>query len=177
MRRGSATRRIGFTAGYRGGLVDGALNMLTNVRSGRPDARERRAAFRLPATRSAAGSCRSTNTTLFATLRRASPTRPSRVRRSAPGVESSATVLEGHPAARLLEHAAGADLVVVGRRGLGGFKRLVLGSVSDHLVRHATCAVLVVHEKDRSARRAATALRLLRGLLRLPASSSARRPP
>jgi nucleotide-binding universal stress UspA family protein len=75
----------------------------------------------------------------------------SRVRESAPGVECTAEVLEGEAAERLLERAAGADLVVVGRRGIGGFKRLVLGSVSDHLVRHAACPVLVVHEGGRSA--------------------------
>jgi nucleotide-binding universal stress UspA family protein len=37
-----------------------------------------------------------------------------------------------------------ADLIVVGTRGLGGFKKLVLGSVSSGLVSHAGCNVLVV---------------------------------
>ena len=37
-----------------------------------------------------------------------------------------------------------ADLIVVGTRGLGGFKKLVLGSVSSAVVSHATCSVLVV---------------------------------
>jgi nucleotide-binding universal stress UspA family protein len=36
------------------------------------------------------------------------------------------------------------DTIVVGTRGLGGFKKLVLGSVSSALVAHAHCAVLVV---------------------------------
>lgn len=36
------------------------------------------------------------------------------------------------------------ELIVVGTRGLGGFKRLLLGSVSSALVSHATCSVLVV---------------------------------
>lgn len=37
-----------------------------------------------------------------------------------------------------------ADLVVVGTRGRSGAGRMLLGSVSDHVVRHATCPVLVV---------------------------------
>ncbi|MDQ3737093.1 MAG: universal stress protein, partial [Actinomycetota bacterium] len=38
----------------------------------------------------------------------------------------------------------GADLVVVGSRGLGGIRRALLGGVSDSVVRHAHCPVLVV---------------------------------
>ena len=38
----------------------------------------------------------------------------------------------------------GADLIVVGTRGMTGFKKLVLGSVSTGLVSHAHCPVLVV---------------------------------
>jgi nucleotide-binding universal stress UspA family protein len=37
-----------------------------------------------------------------------------------------------------------ADLIVVGTRGLGGFRKLILGSVSSAVVSHAQCAVLVV---------------------------------
>jgi nucleotide-binding universal stress UspA family protein len=36
------------------------------------------------------------------------------------------------------------DLIVIGTRGLGGFKKLVLGSVSSGVVSHASCSVLVV---------------------------------
>ena len=46
----------------------------------------------------------------------------------------------------ILNHAAreNADLIVVGTRGLGGFKKLLLGSVSSGIVSHAHCPVLVV---------------------------------
>jgi nucleotide-binding universal stress UspA family protein len=65
----------------------------------------------------------------------------------APAVECEAAVLEGQPAEALLGAAEDADLIVVGSRGLGGFKRLMLGSVSDQVVHHAPCPVLVVHPK------------------------------
>ncbi len=63
---------------------------------------------------------------------------------SAPDLVVSGTVVAGRPAWSLLDVAKGADLVVVGRRGLGGFGRLLLGSVSDHVARHAGTTVVVV---------------------------------
>lgn len=60
------------------------------------------------------------------------------------GPEVEGVVVEGHPAGALLEAAEGADLLVVGTRGHGGFAGLVLGSVSQHVVSHATCPVVVV---------------------------------
>jgi nucleotide-binding universal stress UspA family protein len=41
--------------------------------------------------------------------------------------------------------AAGAELVVMGSRGRTGVKRLVLGSVAEHVLRHAACPVVTVH--------------------------------
>ena len=52
--------------------------------------------------------------------------------------------LEGHPARRLVDAAEGADLLVVGSRGHGGFAGMLLGSVSQHVVGHAPCPVVVV---------------------------------
>jgi nucleotide-binding universal stress UspA family protein len=58
-------------------------------------------------------------------------------------VESA--VLRGRPATAIVEDARafGADLVVVGSRGLGGISSLLLGSVSSEVVDHAPCPVLV----------------------------------
>jgi nucleotide-binding universal stress UspA family protein len=53
-------------------------------------------------------------------------------------------VVCGSAARELLDAAKGADLLVVGSRGRGGFAGLVLGSVSEQCVRHAGCPVLVV---------------------------------
>ena len=42
----------------------------------------------------------------------------------------------------------GVDAIVVGSHGKGRLKRLVLGSVSEHVVHHAPCPVLVVRDSD-----------------------------
>ncbi len=53
-------------------------------------------------------------------------------------------VKEGASAAVLLAAAEGADLLIVGSRGRGGFAGLLLGSTSHQVVSHATCPVVVV---------------------------------
>lgn len=57
-------------------------------------------------------------------------------------------VLRGEPGAELCElaRARSADVIVLGTRGHGGLRRAVLGSVSDHVVRHAPCPVLTIGE-------------------------------
>jgi nucleotide-binding universal stress UspA family protein len=68
------------------------------------------------------------------------------VKKLHPSLEGEAVADQGQPADVLLEHGADATLMVVGRRGLGGFKSLLLGSVSQQVVQHATCPVVVVNQ-------------------------------
>lgn len=62
-------------------------------------------------------------------------------------VKASALILQSDSVVKaLLDFASNkkVDLIVVGTRGLGTFKRLLIGSVSSAIVNHATCSVLVV---------------------------------
>lgn len=52
--------------------------------------------------------------------------------------------INGLPAEELLHAAGDADMLVVGSRGAGGFKRLLLGSVSSQVTHHAHCPVVVI---------------------------------
>ena len=62
-----------------------------------------------------------------------------------PAVDIRTSVEEGkNPAKALIERSKEADLVVVGSRGHGGFVGMLLGSVSQHVVAHAECPVVVV---------------------------------
>ena len=62
-----------------------------------------------------------------------------------PQVAIERTVVYGHPAQVLIDESRAADLLVVGSRGRGGFKGMLLGSVSTNCVTHASCPVTVVH--------------------------------
>jgi nucleotide-binding universal stress UspA family protein len=66
------------------------------------------------------------------------------VRQAFAGVDVTVRLVEKHPVLALLDAADGAGLVVVGSRGLGGFARLLLGSVSRAVIHHAQTTVLVV---------------------------------
>jgi nucleotide-binding universal stress UspA family protein len=52
--------------------------------------------------------------------------------------------VHGLPVDELIKASQGADMLVLGRRGFGGFARLMMGSVTDQVSRHAHCAVLIV---------------------------------
>jgi nucleotide-binding universal stress UspA family protein len=63
---------------------------------------------------------------------------------------ATTTLLRGAAGPAVCEYAAeiGAQVIVIGSRGRGGFKRALLGSVSDHVVRNAPCPVVVTSHID-----------------------------
>jgi nucleotide-binding universal stress UspA family protein len=70
------------------------------------------------------------------------PDRPARLR---------SRVVEGHAAQVLVGASAGAELLVVGSRGYGGFADAMLGSVSTYCVQHAHGPVTVIRPADHAA--------------------------
>ncbi len=70
--------------------------------------------------------------------------------RAVGGTVAQAHLRMGTPAAEIVELAEDLEvgLVVVGSRGAGGIRRALMGSVSDSVVRHAHCLVLVVRREE-----------------------------
>lgn len=68
------------------------------------------------------------------------------------GIAIERVVMVGHTSQVLCDVAQGADLLVVGSRGYGGFRGLLVGSVTHQVVAHATCPVLVVVPEARHGR-------------------------
>ena len=61
------------------------------------------------------------------------------------GVEVTSTpVTDRRPASALVDRSQGAQMLVVGSRGRGGFSGLLLGSVSQQVATHATCPVVII---------------------------------
>ena len=67
-------------------------------------------------------------------------------RLKAAGWKVSTEVRDGHPAAEIVEAAeeGGVDLIVLGGDGISAIERLFLGSISDAVLKHAPCSVLIV---------------------------------
>jgi nucleotide-binding universal stress UspA family protein len=65
-------------------------------------------------------------------------------------VQVEALAVEGHPARVLVHQAADAELLVLGSRGHGAAKRLLLGSVSSDVAHHTPCPLVIVPSSDRS---------------------------
>jgi nucleotide-binding universal stress UspA family protein len=59
----------------------------------------------------------------------------------------SAHIAQGTPSQVLLEESRGAEMLVVGSRGRGGFRGLLLGSVSAAVAEYADCPVLIYHHE------------------------------
>jgi nucleotide-binding universal stress UspA family protein len=77
-----------------------------------------------------------------------------KVREEFPGLTTGLTtkVVQGAPAQAIVEEAEkwGADLVIMGSHGYGFWRRALLGSVSNAVVHHAPCSVLVVRSSENS---------------------------
>jgi len=63
-----------------------------------------------------------------------------------PRLDITAEAVVEHPAEALTQLSATAQLLVVGSRGRGALRGMLLGSVSQHLLRHSACDVAIVHE-------------------------------
>jgi nucleotide-binding universal stress UspA family protein len=76
-------------------------------------------------------------------------------RAKAAGADATFLVWEGEPGEAIVAAAdsENADLIVVGSHGRSGVSRFLIGSVSDFVVRHAHCPVMVVRGKVEAARR------------------------
>ncbi|WP_206811199.1 universal stress protein [Paradesulfitobacterium ferrireducens] len=64
------------------------------------------------------------------------------------GCDIMTVILKGHPTEQLLQYAEDhqVDLIVIGTRGLGGFKKLLMGSVAQKVVSYSKIPVMVIRE-------------------------------
>jgi nucleotide-binding universal stress UspA family protein len=66
------------------------------------------------------------------------------------GVTVRPEVVQKPAAQALIEASRDADLLVIGSRGLGGFRGLLLGSVGQQCAHHASCPVVIIPHADRA---------------------------
>ncbi|MGB0130548.1 universal stress protein [Chlorobium sp.] len=66
------------------------------------------------------------------------------------GIVADYVIYEGFPEECILDYAKrqDADIIIMGSHGRRGLKRMILGSVAEHVVRRAPCPVLVVKENE-----------------------------
>lgn len=64
------------------------------------------------------------------------------------GVEAEYQQLSGGTGIQICESAktANADLIAIGRRGYSGVKEFIMGSVSNYVLHHAHCSVMIIHK-------------------------------
>jgi nucleotide-binding universal stress UspA family protein len=76
-------------------------------------------------------------------------------RAKAAGADATFLVWEGDPGEAIVAaaDAENADLIIVGSHGRSGVSRFLIGSVSDFVVRHAHCPVMVIRGKPEAVRR------------------------
>jgi len=84
---------------------------------------------------------------LLERLRVATETRADESRASHPGLDVRVKVALGSPASVLVEASANANLVVLGSRGMGGFRGLLVGSVGVQVASSAACPVVVIRKE------------------------------
>jgi nucleotide-binding universal stress UspA family protein len=62
------------------------------------------------------------------------------------GITIKSVLLQGNPAPVILDYSKkeNFDLVIMGSRGMGKFKELILGSVSSKIVHHSPCAIMII---------------------------------
>ena len=62
------------------------------------------------------------------------------------GITIKTVLLQGNPAPVILDYSkkGNFDLVIMGSRGMGKFKELILGSVSSKIVHHSPCAIMII---------------------------------
>ena len=73
---------------------------------------------------------------------------------SAAGVQTEFSQITGHPSSTICDFAQSchADTILIGRRGHSGLKEMFLGSVSNYVIHHAPCSVLLVQTPSREKR-------------------------
>jgi len=62
------------------------------------------------------------------------------------GITLTTNLLEGNPASTILEFSQSEkyDVIIIGSRGMGKFKELILGSVSSKVIHHSSCPILLI---------------------------------